>query len=78
MKFENLSKETGEKLLACKTPEELIKTASEYGVQFSDDEMARISGGADSFREYANQLFRRMLPSEDSTSTFPGPADKLG
>lgn len=75
MGFEKLSKEIGEKLLACKTPEELIKTASEYGVKFSDDEMAMISGGADSFREYANQLMRHMFVSEDNTAASVGPIE---
>lgn len=45
MNYEDLTQEQQEKLLACKTANELISLAEEEGVELSDDELQEIAGG---------------------------------
>ena len=45
MNFEELSPELKQKILACKTPEDIIKLANEEGYELSDDELRSVSGG---------------------------------
>lgn len=46
MKQEDLSPELREKVLACKTPEELIDLARESGIDLTDEQLEAISGGS--------------------------------
>lgn len=46
MDFDKLSDEQKAKVLACKTPEELLALARESGYELSDDELSSVSGGA--------------------------------
>ena len=46
MKLEDLTPELKEKVLACKTPEDLIALAKEQGYELSEDELEAVSGGA--------------------------------
>ena len=46
MEFDDLTPELKEKVLACKTPEELLALAKEEGCEISDDQLSAISGGA--------------------------------
>ena len=45
MNFEDLTAELKEKILACKTPEELLALAHEEGYELSDEELQAVSGG---------------------------------
>ena len=45
MKYEDLTSEQKEKVLACKTPEELRALAKTEGFELSDKELEEISGG---------------------------------
>ena len=46
--FENLSKETLEKIRQAKTKEEVLKILNQNGVALSDEDLENISGGAES------------------------------
>jgi len=43
--FENLSEETRAKLVAAKTPEEILEIAKSEGIKLSEEELAMVSGG---------------------------------
>ncbi|MBQ9003794.1 MAG: Nif11-like leader peptide family natural product precursor [Eggerthellaceae bacterium] len=45
MKFEDLTTEQKEKIIACKTPEELIELAKDEGYELTDAQLESISGG---------------------------------
>ena len=45
MKLDELSPELKEKVLACKTPDELMALAKEEGHELSSEELEAISGG---------------------------------
>ena len=45
MNIEDLSPELKEKILACKTPEDLLVLAKEEGYELSDEELQSIAGG---------------------------------
>ena len=45
MELKDLTPEQREKVEACKTPEQLFALAKEEGLELSDDELAKISGG---------------------------------
>lgn len=46
MDFESLSPELREKVLACKTSQELVELAEEQGITLSDEQLDAISGGS--------------------------------
>ena len=50
MEFENLTDEQQAKAAACKSPEELLALAREEGMELSDEDLAKISGGGGSKR----------------------------
>ncbi len=43
--FDNLSEETRAKLVAAKTPEEILEIAKSEGIKLTDEEMEMVSGG---------------------------------
>ena len=43
--FENLSEETKTKLVAAKTPEEVLEIAKSEGIKLSEEDLETISGG---------------------------------
>ena len=43
--FENLSEETRAKLVAAKTPEEILEIAKSEGIKLSEEDLAMVSGG---------------------------------
>ena len=43
--FDNLSEETRAKLVAAKTPEEILEIAKSEGIKLSEEELAMVSGG---------------------------------
>ena len=43
--FENLSEETRAKLVAAKTPEEILEIAKSEGIKLSEEELEMVSGG---------------------------------
>lgn len=43
--FDNLSEETRAKLVAAKTPEEILEIAKSEGIKLSEEELEMISGG---------------------------------
>ena len=45
MNIEDLTPELKEKVLGCKTPEELLALAKEEGYELSDEELQSITGG---------------------------------
>ena len=45
MKLEDLTTEQQNKVLACKTPEDLLVLAKEEGYELSDEELQSVSGG---------------------------------
>lgn len=45
MNFDDISPELREKVLACKSEEELIQIAEEHGMQLTDEQVTAISGG---------------------------------
>ena len=45
MKLEDLTPELKEKVLACKTPEDLIALAKEQGYELSDEQLEAVAGG---------------------------------
>ncbi len=45
MQFDELSDDLKAKVLACKSPEELLALAKEEGYELSDDELEAVSGG---------------------------------
>jgi len=45
MNIEELTPELKEKILNCKTPEELLALAKEEGYELSDEELKSIAGG---------------------------------
>ena len=47
MNIENLSPELREKMLACKTPDELIELAKDEGITLTEEQIEAISGGLD-------------------------------
>lgn len=46
MDIKDLTPELKEKVLACKTPEELLALAEAEGYKLSDEELASINGGS--------------------------------
>ena len=48
--FDNLSEETRAKLIAAKTPEEILEIAKSEGIKLSEEELEMVSGG-DSWSE---------------------------
>ena len=47
MQLDELSDDLKAKVLACKSPEELLALAQEEGYELSDDELEAVSGGGD-------------------------------
>lgn len=45
MEFEELTPEQREKVLACKTPEELLALAQEEGYELTEEQLEGVSGG---------------------------------
>lgn len=45
MDFEGLTPELKEKVLACKTPEDLLALAKQEGYELSEEELGAVSGG---------------------------------
>lgn len=45
MQLDELSDDLKAKVLACKSPEELLALAKEEGYELSDDELEAVSGG---------------------------------
>ncbi len=43
--FDNLSEETRAKLVAAKTPEEILEIAKSEGIKLSEEDLEAISGG---------------------------------
>lgn len=43
--FDNLSEETRAKLVAAKTPEEILEVAKSEGLKLSEEELEMVSGG---------------------------------
>jgi cell division protein FtsL len=43
--FDNLSEETRAKLIAAKTPEEILEIAKSEGIKLSEEELEMVSGG---------------------------------
>ena len=43
--FNNLSEETRAKLVAAKTPEEILEIAKSEGIKLSEEDLAMVSGG---------------------------------
>ena len=43
--FNNLSEETRAKLVAAKTPEEILEIAKSEGIKLSEEELEMVSGG---------------------------------
>ena len=43
--FENLSEETRAKLVAAKTPEEILEIAKSEGIKLSEEDLDKVSGG---------------------------------
>ena len=43
--FENLSEETRAKLVAAKTPEEILEIAKGEGIKLSEEDLEAVSGG---------------------------------
>ena len=43
--FENLSEETRAKLVAAKTPEEILEIAKSEGIKLSEEDLEMVSGG---------------------------------
>ena len=64
MEIEKLREEARTRLNSCETPEDFLKTASEYGIQFSDEEMAMITGGAEAFRDTDGARLRHMFADD--------------
>jgi predicted ribosomally synthesized peptide with nif11-like leader len=44
--FENLSEETRAKLVAAKTPEEILAIAKSEGIKLSEEDLEAVSGGS--------------------------------
>ena len=44
--FDNLSEETRAKLVAAKTPEEILAVAKDEGLKLSEEDLEAISGGS--------------------------------
>ena len=44
--FENLSEEIRTKLVAAKTPEEILEIAKSEGIKLSEEDLEAVSGGA--------------------------------
>ena len=45
MNFEDLSPELQQKVIVCKTPEELFELAKSEGMELGEDELEAVSGG---------------------------------
>lgn len=45
MKYDELTNEQHDKLLSCKTPEEVLALAKAEGYELSEDELSDVSGG---------------------------------
>ena len=43
--FDNLSEETRAKLVAAKTPEEILEVAKSEGIKLSEEDLEAVSGG---------------------------------
>jgi len=43
--FDNLSEETRAKLVAAKTPEEILEVAKSEGIKLSEEDLEMVSGG---------------------------------
>lgn len=43
--FENLSEETRAKLIAAKTPEEILEIAKSEGIKLTEEDLEAVSGG---------------------------------
>jgi cell division protein FtsL len=43
--FENLSEETKAKLVAAKTPEEILEIAKHEGIKLSEEDLEAVAGG---------------------------------
>lgn len=65
MGFEHLDESIKMKMRSCETPEELLSAASEYGVEFSEEELAMISGGGGSFKSAKEVMFPINLKPEE-------------
>jgi cell division protein FtsL len=44
--FDNLSEETRAKLVAAKTPEEILEVAKSEGIKLNEEDLELVSGGA--------------------------------
>lgn len=64
MDYKDLSDELKEKVIACKTPEELLALAKEEGYELTDEELQSLSGGVESpfvwdCDDYVNTCMRK-------------------
>ena len=75
MELNKLTEEQKSRLHACETPEQLIQTAADIGMDLSDDEMAMISGGAEPFRQVKDNLFGILMSPADNMMHLMSPAD---
>ena len=65
MGFEHLDESIKMKMRSCETPAELLSAASEYGVEFSEEELAMINGGGGSFIRAREVMFPINLKPEE-------------
>lgn len=45
MNFEDLAPKLKEKVIACKTPDELLDLAKQEGIELTDEQLESVSGG---------------------------------
>ena len=79
MGVDKLSEEVRKKLYSCETPEELLKTAAECGVELSEAELDMINDGTGFLQSVKDNLFviigqddrtGHKLPDKDNVAYY--------
>ena len=73
--FEKLTPEQSERLMDCKTPEDILAFAQSEGYELTDEELSEISGGGwgDSIKDFVKEKLQCPYCGSYEVHRFPQP-----